>query len=238
MWQLVPDLFHLDAPKQDDVDITHKMFESLPKSVPHTDEDGEQLLYSPLLRLRLKGNYGDRNVVTNVLHFAEPTNNWQDLGFWHIGRSQVMTGKYGLEEYWHNDMANTLRTNHLDITLQPMFSNTPLFAADSHRVGVVMRVGTKLAKPLKETLEEKWTAKLSLEKMLFSAAARDDDDDGGDARKCRERPGISMRLSVWATAGWGLTWTAPSQNGSRQVPLQLLLKRRPGSVGLAGAICC
>ena len=178
VWQLVPDLFHLDAPKQDDVDITHKMFESLPKSVAHTDEDGEQRKYSPLLRLRLKGNYGDRNVVTNVLHFAEPTNNWQDLGFWHIGRSQVMTGKYGLEEYWHNDMANTLRTNHLDITLQPMFSNTPLFAANSHKVGVVMRVGTKLAKPLKETLEEKWTAKLSLEKMLFSAAARDDDDGG------------------------------------------------------------
>ena len=36
-----------------------------------------------------------------------------------------MTGKYGEEEYWHNDLANSLRTNHLDITFQPMFQACP-----------------------------------------------------------------------------------------------------------------
>ena len=36
-----------------------------------------------------------------------------------------MTGRYGEEEYWHNDLANSLRTNHLDITFQPMFQSCP-----------------------------------------------------------------------------------------------------------------
>ena len=30
-----------------------------------------------------------------------------------------------MEEYWHNDLANSLRTNHLDITLQPFFTLPP-----------------------------------------------------------------------------------------------------------------
>lgn len=50
---------------------------------------------------------------------------WQDLGFWHIARTQIMSSKYGVEEYWHNDLANSLRTNHLDITLQPYFQTLP-----------------------------------------------------------------------------------------------------------------
>jgi hypothetical protein len=57
---------------------------------------------------------------------------WQELGFWHIGRSQVMTGKYGNEEYWHNDLANSLRTNHLDITLQPVYQSFPVSGLNNH----------------------------------------------------------------------------------------------------------
>lgn len=36
-----------------------------------------------------------------------------------------MTSRYGVEEFWHNDLANSLRTNHLDITLQPFFARPP-----------------------------------------------------------------------------------------------------------------
>ena len=50
---------------------------------------------------------------------------WQELGYWHVGRSQVMRGRYGAEEYWHNDLANMLKTSHLDITFQPVFVLPP-----------------------------------------------------------------------------------------------------------------
>ena len=62
-----------------------------------------------------------RTVAGNEMEELE----WQELGYWHIGRSQVMRGKYGAEEYWHNDLANMLKTSHLDITLQPSFVLPP-----------------------------------------------------------------------------------------------------------------
>jgi hypothetical protein len=130
-------------------------------------------------------------VFENV-HFARPNDPWQDMGFWHIGRSQIMTGKYGLEEYWHNDMANTLRTNHLDITLQPIFSSAPLSGLGEKRDSTVIRIGASLTNPLKETFDNKWTAKLSLEKMLFSGegtrqneAVRTRDANGWRAKVAR-----------------------------------------------------
>ena len=46
---------------------------------------------------------------------------WQERGYWHIGRAQVMAPKYGLEDYYADDMANQLKTHHLDMTFQPMF---------------------------------------------------------------------------------------------------------------------
>lgn len=169
VWQLVPDLFHLEVPKKEERDENVKMFNSLPKTLEWIDTDGVRQKYSPLLRLKVRANYDDeRNSVFDEPYFAQASNNWQSMGFWHIGRSQIMTGKYGLEEYWHNDMANTLRTNHLDITLQPMFSSAPLSGMGERSIGPVMRLGASLTNPLKETNDNRWTAKLSLEKMLFS----------------------------------------------------------------------
>jgi hypothetical protein len=51
--------------------------------------------------------------------------NWQELGWWHIGKVQIMSPAYGPTEYWHDDLANMLRTNHLDMTLQPLFQRLP-----------------------------------------------------------------------------------------------------------------
>lgn len=50
---------------------------------------------------------------------------WQEHGFWHIGRSQVMFRKYALKEYYNDDMANQLKVNHLDMTFEPTYTKVP-----------------------------------------------------------------------------------------------------------------
>ena len=50
---------------------------------------------------------------------------WQQEGFWHIAKAQVHCKKYGNEEFYFNDMANNLRTGHLDVTFQPSFYAVP-----------------------------------------------------------------------------------------------------------------
>ena len=50
---------------------------------------------------------------------------WQELGFWHIGRTQVMFRKYAEQEYYFNDMANQLKINHLDMTFEPTWTKAP-----------------------------------------------------------------------------------------------------------------
>ena len=50
---------------------------------------------------------------------------WQQEGYWHIARAQVHSRKYGLEAYYYNDLANNLRTGHMDVTFQPVFYAVP-----------------------------------------------------------------------------------------------------------------
>lgn len=84
VWQLVPDLFHMDI---------------------------------------------DRALPVNMglpLGFAPPAEFcWQQEGYWHIARTQVRCNKYGYDEYYYNDMANNLRTGHLDVTFQPTYYAVP-----------------------------------------------------------------------------------------------------------------
>ena len=61
---------------------------------------------------------------------------WQELGFWHIGRSQVMFRKYAEQEYYFNDMANQLKINHLDMTFEPTWTKVP-GEVDSGARGIV-----------------------------------------------------------------------------------------------------
>jgi hypothetical protein len=108
VWQVVPDLLTLEAPTEKEAERIRAISAHLPL----------QLRTVELFLSRLMA--GVPNAPVN-----QPWTCWQDLGYWHIGRSQIMTGKYGEEEYWHNDLANSLRTNHLDITFQPMFQACP-----------------------------------------------------------------------------------------------------------------
>ena len=50
---------------------------------------------------------------------------WQQEGYWHIARAQVHSRKYGLEAYYFNDLANNLRTGHMDVTFQPVLYALP-----------------------------------------------------------------------------------------------------------------
>lgn len=50
---------------------------------------------------------------------------WQQEGYWHIARAQIHCKQYGTEEYYYNDLANNLRTGHMDLTFQPTFLAIP-----------------------------------------------------------------------------------------------------------------
>lgn len=105
VWQLVPTLAHLDPPTKSETDVMRARLAAIKPGM-------RELAYS-------------KEGVADSARTVKEDTPWQDLGYWHIGRSQIMTGRYGVEEYWHNDQANSMRTNHLDITLQPCFVEVP-----------------------------------------------------------------------------------------------------------------
>ena len=91
---------------------------------------------------------------------------WQELGFWHIGRAQIMSGKYGVEEYWHNDMANDLRINHLDMTLQPVFVVPPKVGKkDTTRRMRLHEPLSAVSHPEKKPRSNTWEPMLGLERL-------------------------------------------------------------------------
>ena len=169
VWQLVPDLFDLGLPGKEETAQWTQAFEgwnrretgltSMHVDFPDTHHDGRYQPNVPLEKFPL----------------------WQELGFWHIGRAQVQTGKYGNEEYWHNDLANNLRTNHLDITFQPMFQSLPHlvpFNPPAREVHQVVLRGRALA----PVVERGWEPSLRLEQLAG------DDEPQKRARFEQEEP--------------------------------------------------
>ena len=67
------------------------------------------------------------NPVVHQLQFVpvRPRYVWQQEGYWHIARAQIHCKNYGTEEYYYNDLANNLRTGHMDLTFQPTFQAIP-----------------------------------------------------------------------------------------------------------------
>ena len=130
VWQLVPDLMSISSLTGKEKEAWTAGLAGMPRSLsnlrykynynprkdPHSCKSRP-----PPPPLLIRPDFFSRWAVEIDEHVA-----WQELGYWHIGRSQVLTRKYGEEEYWHNDLANSLRTNHLDITFQPMFQSLPL----------------------------------------------------------------------------------------------------------------
>ena len=75
----------------------------------------------------------DPDYPANLIHLGlapgfRPNNPdfcWQEEGYWHVARSQIHCKKYGAEDFYNNDLANNLRTGHLDVTFQPIFYAIP-----------------------------------------------------------------------------------------------------------------
>ena len=125
---------------------------------------------------------------------------WQEEGYWHIARAQVHSRKYGLEEYYYNDMANNLRTGHMDATFQPTFYCTP-FRDFSAQAGGALDVAQPAGQRprnvfnlLGEEAPRQWQSALRLER----------DFEGLPGKRAREDPWRRGR-SVGGTpprAGW------------------------------------
>lgn len=141
VWQLVPDLLTLELTDKKEHDEYVRGSASLPQALKTTWYWDTFQGYS--------GSIWNARVP------------WQEFGYWHIGRSQLMTGKYGHEEYWHNDLANALRTNHLDITFQPVFQAFPI----SHLPKQDFKVRELKAEPEPAALPPSWQPMLGLERL-------------------------------------------------------------------------
>ena len=145
VWQLVPDLLTLETPDKKESDEQEVFVRAAPRCLSST-------------------RVFDRSDARGFNNIRWSPTQWQELGFWHIGRSQLMTGKYGHEEYWHNDLANSLRTNHLDITFQPVFQAFPL----SSRAGHEFSARSLTAEPDEQpppVLAAPWQPTLALERL-------------------------------------------------------------------------
>lgn len=166
VWQLVPNVMSLEAPSPKEVDAMRSRIGKLVAGPRLWQAHWYQ-------RDGARGGYG----TPMRMPFDVP---WQDLGYWHIGRTQIMSGSYGLEEYWHNDSANDLRTNHLDITLQPCFVRVPRakpsrlmagetiypgLGADRGHTGIGKREEEEDRAKKRVTTESHWRPSLTLEKL-------------------------------------------------------------------------
>ena len=155
VWQLVPDIFHMDLAPENDAEMKKvKLIYSKPD-----DQASRSNLFS-VFKNR------DPNRPANLTTRYAPVYSqsyprgcqsvpWQELGFWHIGRSQVMVSKYG-QEFYNDDMLNNMRTNHVQMTFEPVwerfeYRETQLHPeATASRMAVVaapVEAPTKLFKP-------------------------------------------------------------------------------------------
>ena len=99
VWQLTPDIFDLDSEPEND----HT----------HCRQDGSR-----------RGDT-EKDIRMSPGFDVPKDYVWQEHGFWHIGRSQVMSRKYAPCEYYNDDMANMLKVNHMDMTFEPTWTKVP-----------------------------------------------------------------------------------------------------------------
>lgn len=71
------------------------------------------------------GAFGEAGVIMSPGFEVPHDYVWQEHGYWHVARSQVMFRKYAQQEYYNDDMANQLKVNHLDLTFEPAYCKAP-----------------------------------------------------------------------------------------------------------------
>ena len=162
-WQLVPDVYNLDIPERCLKDTVERSINFL--SLERTKLDFYRK--NNFIKLKTKVRSKDRTQAYNMFIPVFSGNkmciHWQEIGFWHIGRSQVMMSSYGSDDFYNNDMANSLKTNHMEMTFQPMFSAFPIIPSTAMeektpaKVMPITRIGEEITK------KEKWNPSLMLE---------------------------------------------------------------------------
>ena len=191
VWQLVPDIFSLTSEKEnsfvgvtntrsrqnmvDDFKATFRNLHSKNSSPEEKQRrsrhiDAYFLLSAQLMSLHEKRGKIDiakylpllENTVYNDPHYTFP---WQQLGFWHIGRSQVMRKQYGESHFYNDDLANGLKTNHIDMTFQPTFSCLPVIPMFLGLATLPKMIPFSLVGKTASVPEEKWTPDLQLEQI-------------------------------------------------------------------------
>ena len=115
-----------------------------------------------------------RFVTFDTINSEHTAVSWQQLGYWHIGRTQVARPKYGTCEFYSDDMANSLKTNHIDMTFQPHFGCLPRIPTFSGLAGMGRQpvAFTMINKPVVADEQRQWTPQLGLETFIRPRAGR------------------------------------------------------------------
>ena len=175
VWQLVPEVFEMNIQEEYHEELENLRFLYNPAG-EHRDvffrAVKETQRYNPetmepldMTARRLVGwSCVDRFLLPDIQNFVIP---WQELGYWHIGRSQVMTSKYGAGEFYNDDLANGLKTNHMDMTFQPVFRALPRMAPSEILKNRLVNVPPRrvLANPKDAAQARGWEPQLRLERM-------------------------------------------------------------------------
>jgi hypothetical protein len=91
---------------------------------------------------------------------------WQEHGYWHIGRSQVMFRKYAEREYFNNDMANQLKLNHMEMTFEPSWHCAPGEPKEGPRAVQALSAMLTSSMVVQPGMPSHWFPSLSLETFL------------------------------------------------------------------------
>lgn len=169
VWQLVPDKFSMDL---DEYMYEYVSEDANAPNMPH------EWLYYPML----KRGMGMLNLPVDEM-------SWQELGYWHIGRTQIRMHKYMVDggKYYHNDMVNALRSQYMLLTFQPVFEQIEHYLTEANynnfaqfHVDYDQHRTTLNTKIVAVTTKQKARA-LQIEKML-GIQDNDDDIDLGEGR--------------------------------------------------------
>jgi len=245
VWQMVPDIFELEIKKSYYDELKH--LQNIPKldsDIPYSFKDDPYDLTD--LRKLYMGfikngpyilNLNETNGASHdVLKFSEKFNKWthvqypclapdpsycipwQELGFWHIGRSQVMRKTVGSSEFYNDDMANNLRTNHVDMTFQPSFQALPRLiynlggepSIDELRPRIITLSGKGTGKPSGD-----WAPQLRLEQVDEPVTKRAHTSSkvtwGGD--KVKERRDMVRNQPEFQKVSSAPAWQNPISSG-------------------------
>ena len=131
VWQLVPDVFDLDM----HTDVVDPYTGNLKSNIILPDNFDQ-----PTLRVRCLDPLQPSTTPVKKISWREWT--WQDTGYWHIGRTQVMMGALtpSSQMHYYNDLHLQMRPPHMEMTFQPVWDKTPYTPPFSSADGAVVPV--------------------------------------------------------------------------------------------------